>query len=89
MSYATVPKLAHLVDCRCGGKPQVLRITIDGVDKWAFVCPECAKSMIGARVEGFVLSSRDLVEVTKPGDMFDNLVELWNGHATAGEGMAR
>jgi predicted RNA-binding protein with PUA domain len=53
-------------------------------DIWVFGCPDCGLHIVGKRVEGLALGGRDLIEVTKPGDAFDGMVEVWNTMTAAG-----
>jgi hypothetical protein len=74
------PRKADLRICpRCMAPPQIFRAEQSGKDLWVISCPDCALLVAGKRVEGLCLANRDLVEVTKPGDMFDETVGAWNG----------
>lgn len=91
MAYTTnqIPETVRLRDCPlCLAPPQISRAERDGFDVWAIVCPDCGLQMIGNRVEGIGLDGLNMVEVTKPGDDFDELVALWNNlkAAEAGKG---
>ena len=75
---ALSPSTATLKDCRyCATPPQIFRAENNG-DKWAIVCPGCGHQLVGRRVEGFDLAGTDIVHVTKHGDDFDRMVEMWN-----------
>jgi len=69
----------------CMAPPQVFRGTDHKGDLWCIVCPDCGFQIIGKRVEGLALAGRDLVEVTKPGDDFYEMVEMWNNPKKAEE----
>jgi hypothetical protein len=79
-----IPRVAHLRQCpRCMALPQIFRAEQYGKDLWVISCPDCALLVAGTRVEGLSLVERDLVEVTKPGDCFDEVVDTWNDLKTA------
>jgi hypothetical protein len=78
------PRIANLRTClRCGAPPQLFRAERGGKDLWCISCPDCALMVGGRRVEGLALGGQNLVEVTKPGDMFDEIIEKWNNLTTA------
>lgn len=65
----------------------MLRAEIDGNDKWFIVCPQCGFQLVGRRVEGLAIDGYAVVEVTKHGDDYDMLVELWNSELVNTEGV--
>jgi hypothetical protein len=79
------PQVVHLQSCPvCLSVPGVYKAEMAQGEVWVFGCPDCGLHIVGKRVEGLALGGRDLIEVTKPGDCFDDMVEIWNTMTAAG-----
>jgi len=81
MATATrkTPEAVYLKDCViCLAEPRIFKAELNNQEKWAIVCPDCGFQMIGRRVKGLAMEGLDVIEVTKVGDDFDEIVSLWN-----------